>query len=687
MKISAAHFAGLLAAAGAVFWFARNFVLFAYYEETVAVLDGGWFAGVLSDSDWKLANPLVLGEPRESYFEVHVAPFLIPFAYAGKILPLEAGEYMAAFLAAAFALYAALIFIAAADFLAAHAPPLKKSLVALAAAPVAFVVALNGVSAEILHYPHFEIWIPVLLCAFLLALAFEKKKTALAVFVLLLSVREDAGFHLAVTLLAVAFFRQFPLRKNFAAQKESILAQKELLLWSAVALGFALATITLGNVPARPGVFDQRVFSRLASVVLRGDWILALVVVAGWAVHARRPAALVGFAALVPWALHSVLQERPLPGHMGSYYGFPALVALFWPFVAGRFFPDRPAKKTERRPPKKKRDRDSRDSRGPRATSGSALAFAILFAASTLVLRPQQSVQYEEMRVPKVGALQLLAEGASPPPAEMFENIRKLRDFFIARADEMNIIVADGFASLHPHDVPQSRLLYRGPLKLEQDDAGVLIAHSTWLQLFVKSVFAARAAFGLRHAYRLRDSGTAIEGRGDGGFFLFSKEPLCDENGRCADGLPLVETRMGPSFYDLAAAEISRDSFYFPAAAVAAPRARIEEGAVAAEHPGAVVELQNLPLAAGRTAAQVEYLHNVESDSPPLFEVRWAGGGVSANLPPAGSGRIPAAEMIVNLPARRNVTLRVVHNGGGTLRVFGLSLRPARTAADGGNLQ
>ena len=676
MKSSAAHFAGLFLAAAAVFWFARNFVLFAYYEETVAVLDGGWFAGVLSDSDWKLSNPPLLGEPRESYFATHVAPFLIPFAYAGKILQPEAGEYIAAFLAAAFALYAALLFIAASDFLAARRPPLKKPLIAAAAAPVAFVVALNGVSAEILHYPHFEIWIPVLLCAFLLALAFEKRKTAAAAFVLLLANREDAGFHLAVTLLAVAFFRQFPVSKTLAAQGGRLLERRELLLWSAAGILYSLVAINSGGMTApRPAVFDGRLASRLASVALRGDWALAAAATAGWAVHARKPSALVGFAALVPWILFSVPQEHPLRAHMGSYYGFPVLTALFWPFVAGRFFPERPAKKDARRAPKKRREKESRESR---ATSVSALAFAVLFAASTLALRPRQAIQYDDMRVPKVGALQLFAEGAAPPPAEMRESVRKLRDFFIARADEMNIIVADGFASLHPHDVPASRLLYRGPLKLEQDDAGVLIAHATWLRLFVKSVFAARAAFGLRHAYELQGSRGRGVRAGEGGFFLFSKEPLCDENGKCADGLPLVETRLGPGFHDLAAAEISRDSFYFPAGSVA--RARIENGAALAERPGAVVELENLPLAAGRTAAQVEYFHDVESDSPPRFEAEWEGGGLTANLPRIERGKIPAAEMVVDLPRRGNVAFRVVHNGGGTLRVFGLSVRPARGA-------
>ena len=110
-----------LAVAGcAVFWFARNFVMFSYYEETVAVLDGGWFAGLLSGGDWKLSNPPVVDENGGSYYRVHVAPLLVPFSYLGKILPLEAGEYMAAFFGFAFAAYAAVLFVAAADFLSRH---------------------------------------------------------------------------------------------------------------------------------------------------------------------------------------------------------------------------------------------------------------------------------------------------------------------------------------------------------------------------------------------------------------------------------------------------------------------------------------------------------------------------------------------------------------------------------------
>ena len=661
--------AGLLLAAAAVFWFARNFVLFAYYRETVAVLDGGWFAGVLHGSDWKLTNPAVLGDDAGSYYSTHVAPFLTPFTYAAKILPLSSAEYMAVFLGIAFALYAVLLFIAAADFLARQNPPLKAPVAAIVAAPVAFVVALNGVSAEILHYPHFEAWLPVLVCAFLLALAFEKKKTAAAAFVLLVINREDGGFHLATSLLAIVFFRQFPPRKTFAAQKESILAEKELLLWSAAAILCSLIAINSAGMHApRPTVFDARALSNLKSILLRVDWAPALAVVAAWAAYARKPSALIGFAALIPWVAYSIPQEHPLRAHMGSYYGFPVLVALFWPFIAGRFFPDSPAK---RRNPKKRREKDPRATETSRASSPAAIVFAIVFAASTLVFRPSESVVYNNMRVPKVGALQLFTEGAAPVPARERENIRKLRDFFLARADELNIITADGFASLHPHDVPAARLLYRGPLKLEQNDAGVLIAHNTWMRLFVKSVFAARAAFDLTHAYYLRETGKSGQG-----FFLFSKKPLCDESQQCVDDLPLDPVHISDSFYDLAGGEISRDSFYFPAPALAAKGVQTGEKSIFTDAPGTAAELKNLPLGAGKTGLSTEYAYDAESDPPPTLEVEWPGGRLSSPLPPTEGGQATAAIMMIDLPSRQNITARVIHGGGGTLRVFGLLVHP-----------
>ena len=671
--------AGLLLVAAAVFWFARNFVLFSYYRETVAVLDGGWFAGVLHGSDWKLTNPLVLGTPPGSYYDTHVALFLVPFTYAAKILPFNPGEYMAAFLGIAFAFYAVLLFIAAADFLAKQNPPLKASIVAVVAAPVAFVVALNGVSAEILHYPHFEAWIPVLVCAFLLALAFEKKKAAAAAFVLLVLNREDGGFHLATSLLAIAFFRQFPLQKNFAAQKESILAQKELLLWSAVACVCSLIAINSAGMHApRPTVLDARALHHLKSILLRVDWAPALVVVAAWAAWARKPSALIGFAALIPWVAYSVPQAHPLRAHMGSYYGFPVLTALFWPFIAGRFFPDSSTKRPDAHSRKKRREKESGAPNESRASSVAAAVFAVVFAASTLVFRERASVLYNDMRVPKVGAMQFFTDSASPVPAEERENIRRLRDFFIARADELNIISADGFASLHPHDVPASRLLYRGPLKLEQSDAGILIAHDTWLRLFTKSVFAARAAFDLTHAYRLRGAGESGQG-----FFLFSKKPLCDASQKCMDDLPLDAVRIGGTFYDLAGGEISRDSFYFPAPTVAAAGMTAADGFILADSAGTVAELRNLPLGAGKSALTAEYAHDVKSDSPPILEVKWANGELSSPLPPIEDGRIAAARMIVDLPSTQNITARVIHNGGGTLRFFGLLAGPAERGGAG----
>ena len=32
--------------------------------------------------------------------------------------------------------------------------------------------------------------------------------------------------------------------------------------------------------------------------------------------------------------------------------------------------------------------------------------------------------------------------------------------------------------------------------------------------------------------------------------------------------------------------------------------------------------------------------------------------------------------MVIDLPSRQNITARVIHGGGGTLRVFGLLVRP-----------
>ena len=670
-----------LAVAGcAVFWLARNFVMFSYYEETVAVLDGGWFAGLLSGGDWKLSNPPVVDENGGSYYRVHVAPLLVPFSYLGKVLPLEAGEYMAAFFGFAFAAYAAVLFVAAADFLSqsgtggATHPPLRPGLIAVVAAIVAVVLSLNGVSAEILHYPHFEIWIPVLVCAFLSALAFNKNKAAVALFAVLMSTREDAGFHLAVTLSAIVFFRQCGAGKSVVAQRESLRAQKGILLWSAVAIVFSLVAINVGGMQApRPTVFDERIWSRLASVLFRGDWVLALVVAAGWAVVSRRPSVLIGFAACVPWMIFSVPQEHPLRAHMASYYGFPVLVAFFWPFVAGRFFPGgEVAGGAGKRRDKKRGDKKRAQSSSPTSFTPpsplAAAAFAMLFAASTLPLRPVQSVEYGTMRVPKVGLSQLLENGATPPSSQTRENIRKLRMFFESRADELNIITADGFASLHPHLVPASRLLYRGPLKLEQDDAGVLIAHRTWLSLFIKSVYAARAAFGLRNAYILSDTG----------FFLFSKAPLCEGAGaKCVDDLPLERATLGPSYDDIAATELSRDSFYFPAPTVAADGANVEDKVIVAARSGVAAELRGIPLPAGQTALAVEYFYAATLGTPPRFEAQWNGGGVAADLPPVDGDRGAAARMMVELRQREKISARVVHNGGGTLKIFGMSARPA----------
>jgi len=52
-----------------------------------------------------------------------------------------------------------------------------------------------------------------------------------------------------------------------------------------------------------------------------------------WALRARNPAIVLGFAAALPWLLLHLLAKAPLAGMLASYYAFPFLIALAWPLL------------------------------------------------------------------------------------------------------------------------------------------------------------------------------------------------------------------------------------------------------------------------------------------------------------------------------------------------------------------
>ena len=338
-----------LLTAALVYFFAYNYLIAIFYQIGSGLLDAGWFSALLSGNDWRLLAPVALENAGESYYDTHISPFLLIFTYLP--LPLAPAEKMSFFCALAVMLYGVVVYIAANDYLtrliAADAVIWRYMAASLSAAALAVIIAFNGISVEILHFVHFEFWLPVFICGFLNAYVFGKRRLALLLFVLLLTVRGDAGFHFVAVIGTLLLFLHWRADKP---QAEIFRLHK--FLWQLTFAAFVFSLILIifaGREVWTPAVEAGQYGRRLLGIAARPEWAVAFAVLIVWAFVAKLPLLLVGVVAALPWVLYAASVQPPLLGNLAIYYGFPLLTAFYFPFIAGRFLPPAPTKKAKKK--------------------------------------------------------------------------------------------------------------------------------------------------------------------------------------------------------------------------------------------------------------------------------------------------------------------------------------------------
>lgn len=643
--------------AAVAFWLAYGYVVSVFYQQGAGILDAGWFAGLLSGSGWWLEDPVVLqdGHAGASYYRTHISPFLALASYIP--LPLTPAQKIAAFLACATAVYAGLLATAMADYWTRQLPPTKlrgylaaQTTLRIGVVVAAVVVCFNQMTVEILHFVHFELWIPVLVCAFLAAVAGQRYGLAGIVFILLISVREDAGLHLfsiLILMLAVLHWRGYRNRQSTV----SVFYQHR-WLWGYAIASFVLSVILLFAVgrSLTDWIDDPALyFARLLAIATNYNWLLPSLVIIIWAVCVRQFVLLLGLIAFVPWCLYNALHVSPLIGNVGVYYGFPYLLAFYWVFICQRFFATAPAGKNKKPSLIKK---------------WSPIAFAVLLVIASLPLRYQNHVLVDggrHLRKETLASFINLAVSERTPPVSIAA-VHQLHAYYLRQQSQQTIVAADGFASLFPHDVAYASLLSHGSLsELVQNDADIIIINENWTHGMAGLVVAATEAFGLWHHYRLRDSN----------FLLFARQALCEGEGEggCVDGLPLVpvDDKTLGGIQRHALVSFLHTGITLHGAAIAHPDAVVVNRSVVRDSAGAVAGFSNLPIPAGR----VRVLFDYQSDSTttaPLALLRWGENEERMTLPPPQAVDA-ATTAIYEFTAEENVYLGVLLTNPGGIRL------------------
>lgn len=310
---------------------------FYYYGSSY---DPGLLSSLIWRNDAALTTWAIHGD--STYFAVHFSPFLALLNQLSYIVPLAKAEFYAAFMAAVYGLLSLAMYLALTSIVASRR---GRVLAGLAALSIAF--SFNGAVMQGVWMPHFEYAIPAGIFMFLLFHALGRPRWAMAFFVFTLSLREDAGLHLA-GVLGLLILIDYAKTRSLAAIRASAVFAGIAVLYSLAAWGM---TFWLRDFLGLSGSVFQQIYTgsppyahltaellaaRLKTIALEKIYLWpGLVLLAGWSVYKRNPYWLAGYAVCLPWFLLNWTAAYAYTGTLYAYYAFPFVIALGFPVLAG----------------------------------------------------------------------------------------------------------------------------------------------------------------------------------------------------------------------------------------------------------------------------------------------------------------------------------------------------------------
>lgn len=207
---------------------------------------------------------------------------------------------------------------------------------------------LSGLVMHIVYFPHFEIALSglIIICLVQFAASIKrgnKKRWPFWVsFVALISLREDAGFHLAAPLLIIWVLLMFQRRpRNIWLPYLKLGAMgvaASIILFLIQKIVFpgddALARIYIGD--SFMSHINMEILVNRITIWLseRADVTWPYIILCGVAIYIRCPFFCAGILAYIPWMLVSITAINPITGGFSAYYPFPLIVTLMWPLIS-----------------------------------------------------------------------------------------------------------------------------------------------------------------------------------------------------------------------------------------------------------------------------------------------------------------------------------------------------------------
>ena len=317
----------------AYFFYIVNF----FYLSGAYFLDAGWYAYLVSRFEFPPSNPPsiqeVTGAP--SYFAYHLSAVMPLWGALAETVRLPPSFAFAALQGS----FHALLFLIGAGLADDRSNTPSSVLFSLF---FGGALAFSPVALGALGYPHHEILISILFIATCYALSCDRLFFAVMAFVLMLLVREDAGFH------AACFLGIYALGEWIACRRLSRSAQFAIKL---AAVGFAYCCIafviikiffpqidTFKSVYAGQGFFNHLSVGfyreRLVGVFQKRPELFVILLMPVVIGALRRDLSIfMGVGAILPWMALNLSARRGPPGELFTYYAFPFLILLAWPWL------------------------------------------------------------------------------------------------------------------------------------------------------------------------------------------------------------------------------------------------------------------------------------------------------------------------------------------------------------------
>jgi hypothetical protein len=423
---------GLVAAAPAFVAYA-DFILNHFYRYGAVLLDSGLLADLAWHQGVALEGSFLLD--GKGFYAFHIAPIFVVLSALSWLVPVAMAQWFAIFTGVAQALLAVAVFwaLTAETSLAAGWRVVVAMLFAVA-------FSFNGLAIAQVRYPHFEVLLAAGMMLFLVAWRHRRWTLAALFFALCLICREDAGFHLAAVLAVVVALKY--------RDGEPLPAQRPALVFLGLGLAYSLGAVLVSAIlfPGHSSFVRTYLgappFGHLSAALLatralgyltmRAYIFLPAACAVTWAVVARNPYLVAGYIAFIPWTVLHLLAASALAGTLSSYYGFPYLVAAFWPLIGWRMRP-RPPSSSGRQP---------------------LLGFGIMILASFAGL----SAQHDPTQIP------LIAGFTDPPSfAEEARVDRAMAAIHADRAALRRVLAGDSVASLRPEEFRRNETFWDGP--------------------------------------------------------------------------------------------------------------------------------------------------------------------------------------------------------------------------------